>query len=62
MALTPGEKAEVHGVCDVHRLCDKDVASRKVRYCSVCKSWICDECRGNWPKRAKAALLKGLEG
>jgi hypothetical protein len=50
----------LRGVCDVHRLVDGDTRERWVLFCTMCESWICDECRGNWPKRARAAILKRM--
>lgn len=46
------------GVCDVHRLVDKDTRRRRVSYCSVCEAWICKECWPNLAKRARAMLIK----
>lgn len=61
------------GVCDVHRLVDKDAGEREVRYCGFCSSWICKDCWYDLPRRGKAwqlrraelareAFMKGLEG
>jgi hypothetical protein len=51
---------KVMGVCDVHALLDNDRRERPVMFCPMCQAWICDECRGNWGRRARAALLKRM--
>ena len=50
------------GVCDVHRLVNRDVRLRYVDYCSLCNAWMCDECWNNLPKRAYAMTLKIARG
>lgn len=50
------------GVCDVHRLVDKDENPREVYYCGMCDAWICLKCDPNLPKRAYALLLRKLRG
>jgi hypothetical protein len=42
------------GQCDVCRLVDGDTGSKLVEYCNICKAWICDACRKNWPRRMQA--------
>ena len=49
------------GICEVHRLVDRDSTIREVEYCDICKADICKECYGNLPKRAKAAGMKLFE-
>lgn len=49
---------KVHGICDVHRLVDGDAGIRKVLWCKVCQAWICDECRPDLVKRAKAMAIR----
>lgn len=49
------------GVCDVHRLVNKDLTLREVAYCSLCDAWICDKCSPNLAKRAYAMTLKALK-
>lgn len=46
------------GVCDVHRLVNKDTRPRNVYYCNICQAWICLECDNDIPKRAYAMMLK----
>lgn len=46
------------GICDVHRLVDKDLRVREVQYCGMCDAWMCEECWGNLPKRAYAMSLR----
>ena len=48
--------------CDVHRLAKGDDTPREVRYCPLCESWICDECRPLWTIRGIAALKKWAQG
>ena len=50
------------GVCDVHRLVNKDYETREVQYCGLCDAWMCDECWHNYPKRALAASIKMVKG
>jgi hypothetical protein len=49
------------GTCDVCRLVRKDDTPKLVRYCAVCKTWLCERCSRDWPARARAALLKRVE-
>lgn len=58
---SPVRQGWVQGVCDVHRLVDKDLGERRVGYCSQCDAYMCDECRGNVVKRAQAWMLRGWE-
>lgn len=51
---------EVKGVCDVHRILDNDLRPRLVRWCSMCHAWLCDECRGNWVRRAQAMARRKI--
>lgn len=50
------------GVCDVHRLVNKDYETREVKYCGMCDAWICYDCWGNLPKRAYAMVIKKSRG
>ena len=50
------------GVCDVHRLVNKDTTEREVYYCGLCKSWICLKCDPDLPKRDYAMLIKKFRG
>ena len=52
---TPPET--IQGICDVHRLVDKDTTLRPVKYCPMCEAYICAECENNWIKRGIAAVL-----
>ena len=45
---------EIQGLCEV---CQQ---VKSVRYCEVCKAWICASCRINIPARMRAAILKRL--
>ena len=44
--------------CDVCRIVDGNFDIKTVRYCSMCKAWICDACRPKYTKRAIAALKR----
>ena len=35
--------------------------SVNVKYCPVCDKYLCDECRGNYPKRIKEAAKLGID-
>lgn len=49
------------GVCDVHRLVNKDFANREVYYCSTCDAWICRKCEPDYPKRALAVTIQAKQ-
>jgi hypothetical protein len=59
-AAGQAEATPISGVCEVHDLLDGDRRPRLVLFCSMCQAWICDECRGNWGRRARAALMKRI--
>ncbi len=44
------------GVCDVCFILRSDVEPKPTKFCPLCKSWICEDCRPNWKDRAVAAL------
>lgn len=48
----------VLGVCDVHRLLEGDTRSRLVQWCSLCAAWLCDDCRTDPVRRARAAIAR----
>lgn len=48
-------------VCEVHRLVHGDTTIRLVKWCELCKAFVCDDCRPNILKRATAAALRLLE-
>ena len=48
-------------VCDVHKYALGDTSKRRVLYCSDCNAWICDECRPNVMRRAKAMLVRSYK-
>ena len=50
--------------CRVCELLDGDRASKPVLFCGMCGAWICDACRPNWIRRARAATtdLASLRG
>lgn len=50
-------KKQRQGICAVHKLLDGDTDKRTVKYCSVCKKWICLECWPKYGRRAKAAII-----
>jgi hypothetical protein len=33
-----------------------------VKYCGLCKHWLCDACRPKWPARVKAAAKAAVTG
>lgn len=57
----PKRKGYELRACDVHRYVDKDAEPRDVRFCGLCKAWICDECAPDMVKRAKAMSIRGAE-
>lgn len=48
------------GRCDVCVRVRNDLTAKPVRYCSVCKAWLCEDCERDWWARARAAVLKLL--
>ena len=42
--------------CEVCRRLDHDSSLKPCKFCSICKAWICDYCRGNVIRRARAML------
>lgn len=44
------------GVCTCCERLDGDTSPKMVAYCSVCDAWLCDECREDYWRRARAAL------
>jgi len=48
----------MRAICKVCQLIDKDETTKEVHFCVQCNEWICEECRPNMLKRAKAALVK----
>jgi hypothetical protein len=41
-------------------LIDGDDADKPVGFCDFCKAWMCDICREDYWRRAKAAVKKGI--
>jgi hypothetical protein len=52
---TSGEQT---GVCDVHALLEHDTRPRPVQWCALCEAWLCDQCRGDLKRRARAMLKR----
>jgi hypothetical protein len=44
------------GVCTCCARLDDDQTEKPVAYCSLCDAWLCDRCRGDYWRRARAAL------
>lgn len=49
-------KNYVDGICDVHRILENDIKTRKVKYCKTCNAYICGYCQDNYMRRIKAYL------
>lgn len=49
-----------NGICDVHRLLFNDFSEKQVKYCKICKAFICKACNYNYPGRAIAAMKNKL--
>lgn len=56
----PQEGGHQIGPCDACRLIDGDFSPKHVQYCKVCDAYLCDRCRPNPWRRAKAAVLRKL--
>jgi len=50
-----GQKEDI---CDVCRLIDGDLTRKSVTYCGFCKAWMCEKCRKDPIRRARAVLAK----
>ena len=48
------------GECDVCALVDDNHEHKVTRYCGLCHAWMCRSCFDDGPKRAKAAVKRGL--
>jgi len=49
--------------CDVCELVDGDASVKAdTRYCPLCKAWMCNRCRGDLTRRAKAAGKRAGRG
>lgn len=55
------QQTEQVGVCDVHKYALDDTTQRIVNYCGLCDAWICTECWGNYPLRARAMVIRGTK-
>lgn len=44
--------------CDVCVIVGGDHTVKDTKYCSLCDSWLCDDCRGRYDLRMIAALKK----
>lgn len=47
--------------CDVCRLVFDDGREKLVKYCGLCKAWMCDKCRGDWMARTVAATKRAFQ-
>jgi len=50
------------GICDVHRLVNRDTGLREVKYCGLCDAWMCFDCWHNYAKRTLALSIKMVTG
>lgn len=46
------------GVCDCCWLLDGDCRTKLVTWCSLCSSWLCEPCKFDPLRRARAAMVK----
>jgi len=44
--------------CGVHKYVDKDATFKWCEWCETCEEFICNECKTNYVKRGRAALIK----
>jgi len=49
-------------ICKVCLLLDNDSRLKPCLYCSLCSSWLCDACRGDWWRRTVAAARENFYG
>ncbi len=50
----------MNGICRVCELIDNDTTLKEVKYCELCKAYICKQCEPNLLKRGKAAIKDKL--
>jgi len=48
--------------CDVCVLVDGDHGVKQVGYCSLCNAWMCEACRSDTVRRAKAWKIRTMRG
>lgn len=51
----------MNGICRVCELIDNDTTLKEVKYCELCKAYICKQCEPNLLKRGKAAIKEQYE-
>ncbi len=62
MTFVPNATAGSHsantlnGVCECCRRLDNATQPKPVTWCGLCQAWLCDRCRGDLFRRARAAL------
>lgn len=50
------EWSEVMATCSVCRHLDGDLAPKRVKFCQLCDSWMCETCWDSPVRRARAAV------
>lgn len=48
--------------CDVCTLVDGDETPKETGYCGICRAHMCEPCRDDTPRRARAMALRHLKG
>jgi hypothetical protein len=43
--------------CDCCVLLDGDLSHKSVKWCPLCRKWLCDACRRDWPRRGRAIWM-----
>ena len=59
-AVPTSANAERAGACEVCELLDSDQRAKRVSWCSLCGAWLCEACRRNPLRRARAAWRKAM--
>jgi hypothetical protein len=49
-----GSGSKIYAPCRCCQLVDSDNEHKSVRYCSLCKVYLCDACWSDIPKRIRA--------
>jgi hypothetical protein len=55
-ATPPTTTTTMMGWCTCCARLEGDYTEKPVAYCSLCDAWLCERCRGDWLRRARAAL------
>ena len=59
MLLRPNKTpVTLQGPCDACSLIDGDTSEKAITKCRACDADLCEGCKGDWPRRARAAAIR----